>query len=106
MKVRGRWLPMMVLLACATGEVAAQNGRTPVAVTGSVLYAQAFGGGGAGVALQALREMPITFLGTRHSFGLSAWYSSTAIASGDAFNQRRTLGGVGVQWDARAAACS
>ncbi len=99
MNMRGRWLPVIALLACANGKIAAQNGGTPVVVTGSVIYAQAFSGGGAGVGLQALREMPITFLHTKHSFGLSVWYSGTRIASGNALDKRRTLGGVGVQWE-------
>ena len=95
----GRWTPTILLLACTTVELAAQSESTPVAVTGSVLYSQAFGGAGAGVGIQVLREMPITVLGTTHAFGLAAWYSSTAIASGHPFDKRRTLGGVGVQWE-------
>ena len=93
---------LAALLLCPRAPLHAQQPRPQVSVTGAAVYARAFGDGGAGVAIDALRALPVTLLGTEHAFGLSAWYAKTAIASGDPFGRRRTLAGVGVQWQARA----
>ena len=95
-------LLLAVLLLCARAPIHAQQPRAQVFVTGAAVYARAFGDGGAGVAIDALRALPVRFLGTEHAFGLSFWYAKTAIASGDPFGRRRRLAGVGVQWQAGA----
>ena len=91
---------LAALLLCPRAPLHAQQPRPQVSVTGAAVYARAFGDGGTGVAIDALRALPVTLLGTEHAFGLSAWYAKTAIASGDPFGRRRTLAGVGVQWQA------
>ncbi len=88
----------MVLLPAVVTELEAQRTDAKVAVTASAVYVRAFGGGGEGVAVEALRILPVSLLGTQHSVGLSAWVTKSDIASGHPFGARRTLGGVGVRW--------
>ncbi len=89
-----------VLLPTVVTELEAQRTDVKVAVTASAVYVRAFGGEGEGVAVEALRMLPFSLLGTQHSFGLSAWYTKADIASGHPFGAQRTLGGVGVRWQA------
>ena len=94
----GHFLLGTVLLPTVVTELEAQRTDIKVAVTASAVYVRAFGGEGEGVAVEALRMLPVSLLGTQHSFGLSAWVTKADIASGHPFGARRTLGGVGVRW--------
>ena len=88
-------------LVMGTAQLEAQESSVPVTVTASAVYARAFGGGGEGAAIQALRLLPVDLLGAEHSFGLSLWYARADIAGGAPFGEQRTLSGVGVQWQTR-----